>query len=221
MIKVMFLTAILPLLLASCTREECRFPGSYEFVLPAELSPARDTFRIGDTIRVVSSFNDEVFERKTQRAYWLKDFWFYPGTTIHQIDTFPGTGTRGLLNFEVILNERDDYALYPLSSGALLEGQYTYEDGVYLLSFALIPRHEGLYLLRQGSSLTPVDKWQSFPGKKCKHTDSSARVALNGGADNNIEFLRQSPDPHYHDWMLQDPEGRFHKFGGYCFYVRE
>jgi hypothetical protein len=218
--KFVPILAILPLLLASC-REECRnIPGGYEFVLPAELSPARDTFRIGDTIRVVSSFSDEVFERKTQRAYWLKDFWFYPTTFIRQIDTFPSTGTRGLLNFDVVLYEEYDYNLYPLSSGALLEGQYTYENGVYSLSFALVPRLEGLYLLTQGSSLYPVNEWQKFPGK-CSGVSSDARVLLNGGADNNIEFLSHSPDPHYRDWMLQDPEERFHKFGGYCFYVRE
>jgi hypothetical protein len=220
--KLVPILAILPLLLASCTREECRFPGSYEFVLPAELSPARDTFRIGDTIRVVSSFSDEVFERKTQRAYVLEDFRFHPVTIIHKIDTFPGTGEAGLLDFHVFLHDgTHQYQFISVSGGGALMGQYSYQGGTYSLGYSLVPQRAGLYFLKQLSLLYPTDEWQKFPGKKCKHTDSDARVALNGGADNNIEFLSQSPDPHYHDWVLQDPEGRFHKFGGYCFYVRE
>jgi hypothetical protein len=208
------------LLLVSCVKDECRFPGAYEFVLPATLLPAEAVFHVGDTIRVTSIFADEVFERKTNRFYTLKDFRFHPITIVHRIDALPGR-EDGLRHFDLLIDSVYDYNVQLFSDAIELLGQYRYEDNTYDLRFELVARDTGLYYLQQGSVLLPMDRWQDFPGKKCKHTHSSARVALNGGADNNIEFLSHSPDPHYHDWMLQDPEGRFHKFGGYCFYVRE
>ena len=218
--KLVPILAILPLLFASC-REECRnIPGGYEFVLPAELSPARDTFRIGDTIRVVSSFSDEVFERKTQRIYTLEDFRFHPVTVISKIDV-TSAKEDGLKSFDILIAPEFDYHVQLYNDAIELLGQYLYERGEYLLEYRLVAKEIGLFFFKQGSLLYPLDEWQKFPGKKCKHVHAEARVTLNGGADNNIDFLRESPDPHYRDWVLQDPEGRFHKFGGYCFYVRE
>ena len=101
-----------------------------------------------------------------------------------------------------------------------LIGQYSYEEGRYALEYKIIPQQEGLFMFSHGSALFPQGEDQKFPGK-CKHTGSSARVTLNGGADNNIEFLRNSPDPHYSEWIMARPEERFHKAGGYCFYVVE
>ena len=64
------------------------------------------------------------------------------------------------------------------------------------------------------------DQSQEFEGK-CQRIEIGSAVKLNEGTDNNIDMLNDSPDPHYNDWMLQKPEQRFHRFGGYCFYVKE
>lgn len=216
MSNYLFPILILGLLFQACTKKDCDFDGAeYEFELPASLSPARDTFRVGDTIFISSSFNDEVFEFKTQMKYSLVNFRFYPVTGVYKIDTFPAIDD-GLQYFDVFISPEFNYH----RGGELLFGQYNYENGVYLLAFKLIPRKPGLFYLEQGSALYPLEETQEFPGK-CRNKISDARVTLNGGSDNNIGLLSDSPDPHYNAWILSDPDDLFYKFGGYCFYVVE
>ncbi len=216
MSNYLFLALVFGFLCQGCMNKECDFDGvKYEFELLASLSPARDTFRIGDTILISSSFSDDVFEVNSQRTFNLVNFRFHPGTGMYKIDTFPAIDD-GLQFFDAYISPEYSYQRV----GEELLGQYNYENGVYSLEFKLIPRKPGLYYLEQGSALFPMDEWQDFPGK-CRYISSDARVTLNGGSDNNIEFLSDSPDSHYNAWILSDPDDLFYKFGGYCFYVVE
>ncbi len=218
--KYSIIYLILALLFDACVKEECQIAGGlYVFEIPATLVPAEDTFAIGDTITITSSFCDEVFERKTGKKYKLKNLKFYPGTYIYKIDT-NNVGNDGLKFFNIILDTIYNYNLYQYSSGSIgLFGQYNYFNNIYKLEYKLIPSVKGSFLLNQGSSLL-LDKNQTFEGK-CSNINIDGFVKLNEGAENNIHMLLDSPDPHYRDWIMQKPEERFHKFGGYCFYVKE
>ena len=150
----------------------------------------------------------------------LEDFLFYPAMALLRIDTFLAKNSS-LMDFEILIDSTFNYRLWSYSDGATeLVGQYSFEGGQYFLQYKLIPKQVGLFLISQAAAVYPQGEDQAFP-EKCKLKGSSARVTLNGGADNNIEFLRSSPDPHYNEWILLEPEARFHKFGGYCFYVVE
>lgn len=72
-----------------------------------------------------------------------------------------------------------------------------------------------MYFSDQRLKSTPV-RWQDFLGK-CDYTEMDARVTLNDNADNNIDYLRLSPDKQYNTWILEKPDERFYKFGGYVF----
>lgn len=153
-------------------------------------------------------------------GYLLEDFLFYPAMALLRIDTFLAKNSS-LMDFEILIDSTFNYRLWSYSDGATeLVGQYSFEGGQYFLQYKLIPKQVGLFLISQAAAVYPQGEDQAFP-EKCKLKGSSARVTLNGGADNNIEFLRSSPDPHYNEWILLEPEARFHKFGGYCFYVVE
>ena len=206
--------------LFSCIRKECKIPGGYEFDIPATLTPALDTFRVGDTISVSSVFGEMVHEIKTDKAYLLENFLFHPATSLLKIDTFPAKNSS-LLDFEILIDTTSNYRVNGFSDGTVhLRGQYSYEEGRYFLEYKLIPQRSGLFVLSQACALQSQGENQDFP-EKCNNVGSSARVTLNGGADNNVEFLRNSPDPHYSEWILARPEDRFHRGGGYCFYVVE
>jgi len=77
-----------------------------------------------------------------------------------------------------------------------------------------------LYHFSHFSAIIGIGENQEFEGK-CSNLTNDVAMNLNDGADNNINMLSSSPDPHYNDWILQKPEQRFYKFGGYCFYVKE
>lgn len=205
--------------LAACDKnckDKNRPVSSYLFELPATLTPLRDTYQVGDTITVRSEFDDMVFELETQKRYHLENWKFYPGTILHKIDTVPAKQEFAPY-FDFFVS---DIFAPRLVNNEVLSTRYSYDEGKYKLEIILIPKIEGLYYLEQGSSLYPQDEWQDFPGK-CRNISSEALVTLNNSDDNNIEFLRHSPDPHYSEWILLEPEARFHKGGGYCFYVVE
>lgn len=211
-------TAIV-LLSSSCLRKECRdIPGGYEFEIPVTLAPAKDTFRIGDTISISSIFDDMVFERKTQQEYLLEDWNFFPITDIHKIDTAPYQ--NGMPFFDVIVSDTMDYEQFMFSDGwSSLTGTYSYDSNIYNLFYKVVPRNSGLYCIYQASAQS-VDDNQGFPGK-CSGISSRTAVVLNNNTDNNIEFLSESPDTFISEWIPSRPMDRFYNSGGYCFYVVE
>ncbi|TAK34467.1 MAG: hypothetical protein EPO28_16030 [Saprospiraceae bacterium] len=217
--KYLVIFLVIFIFLNSCVKKECQIAGAYEFEIPVELAPARDTFQIGDTITITSDFLDEVYERKTDKTYRLDNLRFYPSTEIVKIDS---TESISGINkyFEILLEDSLKYHYQEFSTGVqALVGQYNYSSNRYFLKFSIIAKNSGLFYLEQGVS-PDIEEHQDFDGK-CSNIAIGGAVVLNDGADNNIHMLSDSPDPHYNDWILQKPEQRFHKFGGYCFYVKE
>ena len=100
-----------------------------------------------------------------------------------------------------------------------LVGQYSYNNHSYHLKIQLIIKTNGLFYIEQGIS-PDIEPNQNFE-RKCSNLGNNGHTNMNNGADNNISMLNSSPDPHYNDWILQKPAERFHRFGGYAFYVRE
>jgi len=222
--RVLMFCLLASVVACSCEKDKnCDFDGAYQFEIPATLSPALDTFQVGDTIHFSSRFSDEVFELKTSQTYSLKSFDFYPITYVYRIDTnisSSGMLLKSLDSFTSLINPKFDYAEFIFNDGStVLTGTYLYEQNEYVLEFDLITLKEGLYTLQHGSRLA-TQEGQTFPNK-CKDSRIEAIVNLNNNSSNNIDLLLQSPDPHWNDWVLQKPNERYHKFGGYTFYVIE
>ena len=205
----------------SCNKE-CIELVNYEFELPATLSPAKDTFRIGDTITISSEFSDEVYDRATKRKYKLENFKFFPGSEVVQIDVIDAV-PQFYSFFEFYKDTQYIFNFQHFSDGGdAFRGEYKYKNNRYKLEFKICPIKKGLYLFEFSSGLGYLGENQDFDGRCPKrHARLDAYIKMNDGADNNIQMLLDSPDPHYNDWIMQKPEKRFHQFGGYCFYVKE
>jgi len=208
----------LTILLSACINKDCREHGNYNFEIPATLFPAQDSFHIGDTIKITSIFPDDVFDLTTEEYYKLENFNFFPGTELVKIDTNPAS--EGLSDFIIIIPSEMNYAKQTFSEGEqLLVGEYLYDNNQYSLEFSLIPLKTGLYYMEQ-TTFVELSEDQDFEGK-CDRLSSGSSVNLNDGSDNNFNLLYQSPDSHYSSWITSKPNVRFHRFGGYCFYVVE
>ena len=203
----------------SCIRKKCQVElGTYEFQLPVSITPAKDTYAIGDTITVISQFSSSVYEQKTEQRYLLEDFLFYPILEMTRIDVLPSS-FRIEDYFDIILFPSSNYHLQTFSDDSqVLLGHYGYENDTYTIEYQLITKTPGLFILRQGHDLSKTPE-QDFEGK-CKNLGIDVAAVGNGGGDNNIHMLQDSPDPHFNERMLIEPQRRFHKMGGYCFYVR-
>ena len=205
------------LLFASCESKECSKIDNYTFEIPFTLTPALDTFQIGDTIIFHSKFEKKLTDLDSDETYILEDFKFRPTTELNQIDMNPAID--GVNSFELLIEDTTDYKIESFSTGQLILGEYNFDGQYYSLTFKLIPTKVGLFHLEQISWLSRLQSQsQSFEGK-CSGKDIENISNLNDGADNNIDFLLDSPDPRFNTWILEKPFERFHKFGGYCFYV--
>jgi len=216
----MFLLAVFSLLCCGCLKKECRdIPGGYQFVIPVELSPALDTFKIGDTISIRSSFSNQVYEVNTARTYKLDNFKFDPNVAAVKLDTV--NADEGAIRLFIVAESNVELEFREYSTGASVYiGEYSYKNETYNLELQIVPEREGLFVLFINSLI--LDDRQPFPGK-CAGLDGYRPVMrINDNmTDNNIDLLSESPDPHYNDWMLQRPQERFYDAGGYCFYVVE
>lgn len=215
-----FVLITIILLAGSCLRKECRdIPGGYQFVIPVELSPALDTFQVGDTISIRSSFSNQVYEVNTARTYELDNFKFDPNIAAVKIDTV--NADEGAIRLFTVAESNVELEFREYSTGASVYiGEYAYNNEIYNLELQIVPEQEGLFVLFINSLI--LDGRQPFPGK-CSGLDGYRPVMrINDNVtDNNIDLLSESPDPHYNDWILQRPQERFFDAGGYCFYVVE
>ncbi len=192
----------------------------YKFEIPVTLSPIQDTFRIGDTITISSNFSDQVFDRVTCQRYPLIDFRFFPQMGITDL-TDTSIMTQALKYFEVIVSKDFDFRRTMYSDGAITYiGEYNYFNNEYSLEYKIIPQKAGVYFMSHSSSILGLGDDQDFDGK-CPDTGIDVYALLNEGDDNNIEFLKDSPDEQLNEWVFLDTDKRFYRVGAYAFYVVE
>ena len=208
--------------LSSCIKKEnCDriSGGSYEFVMPFSLSPAKETYHIGDTITISSFVNNPVYERKTGNNYILNNFKFYLVSQLYYMDTLVNDYSD-FNRFEVLFdsNYNQNVSFYSNNTSSIL-GQYNYQNNQYSYEFKLVAKEKGSYLLTQGSSIDYYGKDQHFNGK-CSNTDVDARFYMNGRSDNNSHLLDEAFNKYYKGYLANNKlETQFLDFGGYCFKV--
>lgn len=223
MIKKTLLFFWILLTLSSCIKKDCEIPNNlYEFEIPATLSPAKDTYKVGDTISVISRFPHQVYERNTQRTYDLADYIFNPTIVIWEVSNEEINETV-LNDFEVIV----DTSIYNFHKNELsssettfYEGTYLNKNGEYSLEYKFIPTKTGLYLFSKSSFFSPSTANQPFP-EKCNNVESGAWVRLNAGQNNNPQFLLNSENEYLRTTIYPRRKDDFNGFGNFMFYVQE
>ncbi len=203
----------------SC-KEDCTPPlgTAYKLEIPITLTPAQDTFHVGDTITIVSSFSNCMYEKDLDQFFTIENWQFFPTSKVSEISSNPAKSA--MLDFNIIIDSIYDYEYFYYANNEVdLSGEYLNQSNIYDLKYRLIPSKTGVYHFRHLVDLDFI-RSQTFIGK-CKNERVEAFVNMNEDADNNIHYLSLSPDPHYNTWILIKPELRFHKFGGYCFVVVE
>ncbi len=222
MIKKTLLFFWILLTLSSCIKKDCEIPNNlYEFEIPATLSPAKDTYKVGDTISVISRFPHQVYERNTQRSYELADYKFNPELDIWEVSNEEIDKTI-LNDFEVIIDTSIyDFQKFVFSDGTIIyEGNYLNKNGEYVLEYQFIPTKTGLYMFSHSSFSSSSSANQPFP-EKCNNVESGAWVRLNAGQNNNPQFLLNSENEYLRTTIYPRRKDDFNGFGNFMFYVQE
>lgn len=204
--------------LFSCIKKECK-PDSYlvyRWEIPVTLSPAKDTFNIGDTITITSRFQDMVKERFYGNKYKLVDYTFKPVSTLIRLDSIQNyAGFRSdFSEVQVIVPNWVNYDFTP----HVMAMRYRYESNQYALEFQIVLKKKGVFLFKLESWLGAGPE-QEFTGR-CDNFMSTAAMTLNNGAVNNIDMLYDATPTSQGDLILRGPKPEFYDKAGYCFSVK-
>jgi len=203
--------------LNSCKKtQEC----PREFELSGQVQPYAETYHIGDTITLISSFSKLIMSKNTNLFYNMEDIKWYPSLGVYKIDSGTIEDVHKTNEYIHLLNCSDsNYHWFTFSSGkTIINANYTLESDSFKLSFQILPKKIGIFKLEFGGGL--MDSEQEFEGK-CKNTPFDAYTILNTPKDNNIVLLKESPMEYYNDWLYNHHQDKFYKRGSFVFRVIE
>ncbi len=217
-IYFILLGVVLLFALTGCPGEGAGCPSSYRFKIPAQVFPQKDTFKIGDTLTMVSEFSDRVYELETEREYLLENFDFWMVTNLRKIDsvqTIDGFTPNELIIDSVYLNTERSY-FNNAANVYYYYLNYKYENNKYVLHCKVVLKEVGLYRFMIGSTMSLAFPSQDFPGKECPKRDNEGIMYVNERENNNYELLQYAKDENK-DIKLE----KFNNSGSFAFVVVE
>lgn len=223
-ITISFLTI---LSFSSCIKQE-NCPRYFQ--VPFDLSPINIEYHVGDTLKVISKFSRHVLayngERNAIGRFDMKGILWKPVSVLFRIDSIEIKDNPRYSdftsNFEYIKQVDMNYNVTPQTDyGNMLWGEYHYSNDTFYLSYNVVCKKPGIYLLENSSDIIPGHGAQDFPGSCSKRNGFDVWVLMNGGINNHVELLKESPDPHWNTWLVQQEKDNklFSELGGYCFKV--
>jgi len=204
-------TFILIILGFTSCEKKCK--NVYRFQVPFTLSPQIDTFHIGDTIWVSCNFPKEVLELNSNEYFDLENFDLRSELTLADIGVEPFEDAN--LTFTVI-EEKGSLELTQFVGTTTYSINYLYENDKFKTQFGLIPQNEGFFYF---GMLSPFKKDVNNYGitPDCDESIENIDYLLNGGQNNNYEFIQLSADAS----IRSTTKEIFDMYGHYCFYVVE
>lgn len=221
---------IFTLNLTNCCKDVKNCPRF--FTLPVSITPAKEVYNIGDTITIISEFSDQLvglnIEETEIGTFDMKGIQWKPRIRIFKIDTFiterDDHVSKIAANFYIdVSNTLFEYKVYSTGDEALV-GEYVEQGNKFSFKIIISPQIKGTYYIEFDSRNNYGNfGFQDYPGV-CKNDILNIYYKTNEGKDNNLHFLKESPDPFWDrsrsngytgDIYTKEPE----KVGGYCFKV--
>lgn len=227
---IKLICVILTLNLTNCCKDVKNCPRF--FTLPVTITPARSVFNLGDTITIISEFNDQLIglniEETPIGTFDMKGIKWKPRIRIFKIDTLiterDDHVSKIADNFYYdVSNTLFEYKVYSFGDEALV-GEYVEQDNEFSFAIKITTQRKGIYYIEFDSGNNYGNfGFQEYPGV-CNNEILNVYFETNEGKDNNLHFLKESPDPFWDrsrsngytgDIYGKEPE----KVGGYCFKV--
>ncbi len=197
----------------NCKDKNC--PDALFYQVPYTLTPAQDTFNLGDTIWIEMDFPEEMTDVNGGIKNTFRNYDFRIELGCERIDVNPGQAkTVDFLRFHEVLG-RDSIINLP---GAGVSGYRIFpifQNGSYRFKCGLITEKKGFFTF----GVTPV--WFDENEERFHINGQCDNIPLDIGskligAEGNFHMLKYSAEPVYPNF----PKDRFENYGGYCFVVQ-
>ena len=188
----LFLMAISILSCGSgCGKDDDKWEEVYfEFVMPVTVTPAKDTFRIGEEIRFKAKISDSLFDHLSGKKYHLPNFAFNTFLTANRISDKTKRvdfQESAMLKFDIT----NSIGGLKNVSSQFADLTKTYENGFYIFDFSIQPKEKGTYHIRfiyspgsSGYTILPQEFAPNEPGVKRFPRMKVIRYTLNDGNTN-------------------------------------
>lgn len=192
---------------------------AFDFVIPVEVIPYSEEYRIGDTIMIKSKFSTLVWEEDLMEYINMDGVNWNPATKIFNMDTVGIVKADIKQDFDFIYNPAYDYNFF--GSNKNIRGQYNIKNDSFDLEIKLIARKKGLFVLAHYCDIESLGIIEDHEAK-CGGQDGYDSINnMNNGKDNNFHLLFESPEWHFNTFITSKADIRFHKAGRFCFRVVE
>ena len=110
-------------------KKEDKCERDYSFSIPVSLTPALDTFNVGDTIHISIEFSPEMEDQNSGEFFDLIDYPFNTDIGLAKVDENPAACGNTLVSY---VEGRGDLKLVPLSGGCISPQAYyeTFENSL-------------------------------------------------------------------------------------------
>ncbi len=181
------------------------------FILPIEISPAKDTFNIGDTITIEHVFNENLVNQSNGKTYSVVDHDFKTTMAITDLNT--PSPSKSYKNPTLITLEGESTGNYITSSDyQAIYVNYHHENGQFKYKVLFIVDKPGFYLINFFSQR--LEKTSNIT--ECPEEFLAPYYTTNNNGDNNYEMIKNAISDYYYSYDVE----RYNKEGAYCFYVK-
>lgn len=203
-----FCSSIFLLLTSGCDPEFC-YRKLY-FEIPFTLSPAIDTFNIGDTIWVESHIDSLLLDSLTQEYIDVSDFEFKIEADLARMDTTQFLYSANDFKYVNVLG-----ALEISNSGSIpyLNLKYAESGGSKFLKAGIIPEKQGLFLIGFGMVDDNYTNVEIIKDDCSEAFDPKFTMNSGNGGDNNYAMFTA-------DVLSPGSLFQFEHSGSYGFYVK-
>ena len=191
------------------TPPECQ--RVYDFEIPFTISPALDSFHIGDTLFIESILGNLLQDKTTGEEINVTNFEFKLITGFYRIDTL---GYDRNVNENVgIINYNGEYKIVPLYNGvSSVRIIYETQNTNKYFKAGLIPKKKGIFHI--GFTVFSTDLQDvNLSGNECSESIDLS-INMNNGSDNNF-YLEE------YNLNTKPTEEVFKRAGAYNFVVIE
>ncbi len=215
MTRLFFLFALLFGCFACSNCKDKNCPDSLFYQVPYTLTPAKDTFNLGDTLWIEMDFPEEMTDVNGGVKNIFRNYDFRIELQCDRMDVLPPEAKAvDYLRFHKIIGR--DSSINLTGSGVSAYRAFpVFQDGRYRFKCGLITQKKGLF----GFGVTPIEFNEYEEKFHIKGQCDNIPLGIGSkliGAEGNFHLLQYGLDPVYPRF----PKDRFENYGGYCFVVK-